>query len=161
MKFEEDAAAAITAWHMGGRHPQPGHPKLHNYNTRRTLHLLKLCMVASASASDSLTITLQNYQTALGWMLEAESFMPDIFKSMATGGDAKAIEECWYFCFQLYAKKKEPVPEAKLFNFLQERVPAHNVERILDVMVRAGLFKVEQVNKVGACYVPKEKRNLH
>jgi len=159
MKFSPEAAEAITAWHMGGRLPVPGHPKLHNYGTRRTLHLLKLCMIASASGSDDLLISIEHYRTALAWMLEAEQFMPDIFKSMGSGGDAKAIEECWYFCFQIYSKKKEPVPEAKLIQFLQERVPAHSVERVLMIMVKAGLFKTVDVNKIGVCYVPREKHN--
>ena len=159
MKFEEDAAEAITKWHMGGQPPKPEHPKLHNYNTRRTLHLLKLCMVASASESDNLLITLAHYQTALGWLLEAEAAMPDIFKSMTSGGDAKVIEECWYFCYQLYTKKNEPVPESKVYNFLQQRVPAHNVERIAEIMVRAGLLKIETVNKIGTCFKPMEKHS--
>jgi hypothetical protein len=102
-------------------------------------------------------ISLGHYNTALDWLLEAEQYMPDIFKSMSTGGDAKAIEECWYYCFQIYAKKKDPVPEAKLIQFLQERVPAHSVERVLAVMVKAGLFKTVDVNKIGVCYVPREK----
>lgn len=158
MKFTEEAGQAITAWHMGGRVPVPGHPKLHNYSTRRTLHLLKLCMVACASNADDMLIRVEHYNTALDWLLEAESYMPDIFKSMSSGGDAKAIEECWYYCFQLYAKKKEPVPEARLVQFLHERVPAHSVERVLLVMVKAGLFSTVDVNKIGVCYVPKEKR---
>jgi len=157
MKFSAEAASAITAWHMGGRNPLPRHPKLHNYCTRRTLHLLKLCVVASASISDLLVIEMEHYLTAMDWLIELETAMPDIFKSMSSGGDAKAIEECWYFCFQLYARKSVPVPEAKLYQFLQERVPAHSVERMIDVMCRAGILKKVDVNKIGPCYVPKEK----
>jgi len=157
IKFERASADAITSWHLGGRHPVPGHPKLRSYNVRRTVHLLKLCMIACVSDTDSMIISLDHYQTALDWLLEAESFMPDIFKSMAAGGDAKAIEECWYFCFQLYARKSVPVPEAKLYQFLQERVPAHSVERMIDVMCRAGILKKVDVSKIGPCYVPKEK----
>lgn len=160
MRFTPEAAKLITAWHMGGRAPVPGHPKLNNYNTRRTLHLLKLCMVASVSAGDSLSINEEHYNCALNWLLEVESHMPDIFKSMASGGDAKSIEECWYYVFQLFAKTKAPVPEAKVFQFLQERVPAHSVERIVDVMVRAGLLKATEVNKLGRCFTPKEKHRV-
>jgi len=157
IKFDEDAADAITKWHMGGQQPRPEHPKLHNYCTRRTLHLLKLCMVSSASEGDTLTITLDQYRTALSWLVEAESFMPDIFKSMNSGGDSKVIEECWYFCYQLFSKSKTPVPESKVFNFLQQRIPAHSVERVADIMVRAGLLSKVDVNKIGVCYKPLEK----
>jgi hypothetical protein len=157
MHFDPDAADAITKWHMGGQLPKPEHPKLHNYCTRRTLHLLKLCMVSSASEGDTLTISLDQYRTALSWLIEAESFMPDIFKSMNSGGDSKVIEECWYFCYQLFSKKQQPVPEAKVFNFLQQRIPAHSVERVADIMVRAGLLSKVDVNKIGVCYKPMEK----
>lgn len=160
MKFTPEAAKKITTWHMNGRPPAPEHPKLHNYSTRRTLHLLKLCMIASVSATDDLVITEEHYDTALGWLLEAEHYMPDIFKSMASGGDAKAIEECWYYCFQSYARKKEPVPESRVYQFLQERVPAHNVERIVEVMIRAGLLRVSMVDKIGRAFTPKEKHRL-
>jgi hypothetical protein len=160
MMFTAESAAAITAWHMGGGRPKPQHPKLHNYNTRRTIHLLKLCIVASASSSDDMLIELDHYHTAMNWLMELETAMPDIFKSMSSGGDAKAIEECWYFCFQMFSRKGDPVPEAKLYQFLQERVPAHSVERILDVMVRGGLLKKIDVNKVGPCYTPREKHKV-
>jgi len=159
MLFDKDAAAAVTKWHMGGQNPRPEHPKLHNYCTRRTLHLLKLCMVASAAEGDDLTISLENYQTALSWLIEVENHMPDIFKSMNSGGDSKVIEECWYFCFQLFSKTKQPVPESKVYNFLQQRVPAHSVERVADIMVRAGLLSIIQVNKIGPCYKPMEKHS--
>jgi hypothetical protein len=157
MHFDESAADAITKWHMGGQLPRPEHPKLHNYCTRRTLHLLKLCMVSSASEGDTLTISLDQYRTALSWLIEAESYMPDIFKSMNSGGDSKVIEECWYFCYQLFSKKQQPVPESKVFNFLQQRIPAHSVERVADIMVRAGLLSKVDVNKIGVCYKPMEK----
>src|SRR5690606_31986848 len=71
MSFTEDAAEAISAWHMDHGPPQPDHPKLLHYNTRRTAHLLKLCMVASAATSNELIITREHYETALDWLLEA------------------------------------------------------------------------------------------
>jgi hypothetical protein len=157
LKFTEDAAHAISTWHMSGQPPRPEHPKLNNYNTRRTLHLLKLCMVACVSETENLTITLEHYAEALSWLVEAEAAMPDIFKSMNSGGDSKVIEECWYYCYQFFVKKKAPVPEAHVFNFLQQRVPAHSVERVIEIMVRAGLLKSVQVNKIGQCYQPRAK----
>ena len=156
IKFEPDAAEALVAWHMGGGAPTPDHPKLHNYLTRRTAHLLKLCMVSCMAAGASMTVTLEHYARALEWLIELESYMPDIFKSMQSGGDSKAIEDTWYFAMKLYAAKRAPIEERKVIHFLQQRVPAHSVEHILKVMLRAGLLKEELVNKVGTCYVPQE-----
>lgn len=158
MKITEDAKEAITAWHISGGAPAPSHPKLNHYNTRRTAHLLKLCMVACASSSSELEITLDHFAEALDWLTEAEFVMPDIFKSMKNGGDARVIEECYHYAREMYMKDKDrkPILEHRLFHYLQERTPAHNVERILNVMERAGLLK-KQFADVGMGYIPLGK----
>lgn len=155
LRFDEEAAAAFSVWHMNDGPPKPDHPKLRHYCTRRTLHLAKLCIIASIDRSDELIITMEDYRCALGWLVEAETYMPDIFKSMRQGGDAKAMEDLWYFAYQSYGKGKDPIPEWKLVRFLQERTPAHNVMRILETMTKAEHFKVEHRKGVGKCYVPQ------
>lgn len=159
IKFEKDAAEALVAWHMGGGEPAPDHPKLHNYLTRRTAHLLKLCMVATISEGDTKVITLAHYQKALGWLIELEHYMPDIFKSMQSGGDSKTIEDAWYFAMKLYASSKKPIEERKLVQYLQQRVPAHSIDYIIGIMVKAGMLKETQVNKIGKCFIPASSPN--
>lgn len=155
IKFEKDAAAALVAWHMGGGAPTPDHPKLHNYLTRRTAHLLKLCIVSCMSAGSSKVVTLDHYARALEWLVELENYMPDIFKSMQSGGDSKAIEDTWYFAMKMYSATQAPIEERKVVHFLQQRVPAHSVDYIIKVMIRAKLIKEVSVNKLGTCYVPQ------
>lgn len=155
LRFTDDAKEAVRAWARGGMHPRPDHPKLTHYLTRRLAHLLKLCMIASASTSSDRIITLEHYAEALDWLVEAESYMPDIFKALKTGGDARAMEECWHFAYQHFMKKKEPVPEHLLVMFLGERVPAHSVSRILDVMVQGQLLTKKFMNSGGQGYEPK------
>ena len=154
--FSDEAAKAIEAWHMAGGPPAPEHPKLVHYITRRTAHLLKLCMVACASDGSSLIISLDHFQRALNWLTEAEAAMPDIFRSMTTGGDSRAIEEAWYFVFQIYAKEKKPVLENRLVFFLKEKVPSHQIKTIIDTMVKAGMLKAEIVSGLMA-YKPEKK----
>tara|TARA_R110000868_G_scaffold29027_1_gene107911 strand:- start:39 stop:1046 length:1008 start_codon:yes stop_codon:yes gene_type:complete len=156
ISFSEDAAHAISAWHQAGGAPTPEHPKLAHYITRRTAHLLKLCMVACVVHSDSLTISLEDYQVALDWLTEAELYMPDIFRSMNSGGDSKAMEEAWYFIWQTYAKEKKAVAEHRVFNFLKEKVPSHSVEKVIQVMTRSGMLKQDVSGGVVA-YVPAAK----
>lgn len=143
MMFDPDAAQAISAWHRAGGPPIPDHPRLVHYNTRRTTHLIKLCMVACASAGEDLTITLDHYTEALDWLMEAENFMPDIFKAMNSGGDTRVIDEAYHFLYTLYIKEKTPILEGRLINFIQQRTPAHNVLKILEIMTRVGLIKKE------------------
>lgn len=151
--LRKNAAKCIKEWHMEGGPPQPEHPKLTYYCIRRTAQILKLSMIAAASQGDKLEITLDHVQQAFDWLLEAEAFMPDIFKSMNAGGDSRVIEDTWYFIYQIYMKKKEPIAEHRIVHFLQERVPAHNVSRILDVMQRANIIE-KQLNG----FVPRSRR---
>lgn len=158
MEVADDAKEAINAWAKSGGEPRPDHPKLTHYCARRAAHLLKLCMVASLASSDELFVTLDHFAEALDWLTELEKYMPDIFKSMKTGGDGRAIEECWHFAYGLWIKDRKPIPEHRIVTFLQERVPAHNVLRILDVMERSGLLKKQFADKGGTAYEPKARK---
>ena len=157
--FAEEAAVAMDAWHLAGGPPAPDHPKLQHYLTRRTAHLLKLCMVSAASMGSSV-ITLDHYQRALEWLIEAEHFIPEIFKSMSSGGDAQAVKECWHAVMQYEAMKKEPAPEAFIIRFLQDKVPSHSVERLILLMVKGGLLAQVHVNKKGPCYRALDRHKL-
>lgn len=154
MSFEEDAVTAISEWHKAEGPPVPDHPRLVHYCTRRTAHLLKLCMVASAAESDDLVIRLEHFTQALDWLIEAESYMPDIFKAMSNGGDSNVIKETWHYAYQLHMKEKKPILENRLILFIQGRTPSHNVMRILEVMERGGLLRKEQISFGLSGFVP-------
>lgn len=159
--FEEDAAQAMDNWHMAGNPPEPDHPKLEHYKGRRTTHVLKLMMVASIAESNDLVLTLDHFTQALDLILEAEEHMPDIFKSMNSGGDMKVIEDCWHTVYKLYRHRGDtPVEEHIVLKFLQEQLPSHSVERVLQIMVKARMFEEIQVNKIGTCYKPLEYRSI-
>lgn len=153
----DEVKEAINAWARQGFRPRPDHPKLTHYVTRRLAHLLKLCIIASASTSSDRIITLEHYAEALDWLVEAESYMPDIFKALKTGGDARAMDECWHFAYHYFIKKKEPVPEHLLITFLGERVPAHSINPILDAMVRGRLLTKKFMNSGQQGYEPKTR----
>lgn len=157
-EFTPEAGEFINNWHMSGGEPRPDHPKLTHYTTRRTAHLLKMSMCASASETDDRIITQDQISRALDWLIEAEHNMNDIFLAMNSGGDARVIEDVWYYTCQLYMKSgKKPVPETRLIMFLQERTPAHNIVKIIKVMEDAGFIKREMV-KGGNAYVPQGKK---
>jgi len=139
MAFTTPAALAIKAWIKSGCAPEPQHQKLQFYNARRIAHLLKLCMVASISRSNDKIITIEHYSEALNWLTEVERYMPDIFKSMISGGDSSAMEEAWNYVWLCYSKEKKPIAEHRIVHFLRERVPAHSVMRVLSPY-RRGVF---------------------
>ena len=158
--YTEDAKKALWNWETGGRKPLPEHPKLNNYNTRRLIHLVKLAMVASVAESSRLVIDQSHIMTALDWLIEAEYFMPDIFRAMKLGGEASAYEDAWFFLLQIYIREnKKPVAEARLITFLQTRVPSHSIMRVVETMERTGSIK-PQLTAGGKAYIPAEKQNL-
>lgn len=148
--FAPEAQAAIRQWHMAGGPPRPDHPKLINYCTRRSAHLLKLSMIACASRSDDMIIALQDFQTALGWMLEAEAAMEEIFKALGAKGDGQTISEAIHFIYSyMKANDNQPMMEQRLVAFLTARVPAYNVIKLIELMEKSGQI-VKQLRKDGS-----------
>jgi len=138
---DPEAASLIGAWHKQGGPPVPSHPKLQHYNTRRTQHLLKLCMVASVASTNDLHITSDHFAEALDWLVELEHSITDIFKSMKSGGDTSVIEETYHFVYTAFIAKKQLVSGHRVSAFVSERTPAHNVARVIEVMCSAGLLE--------------------
>lgn len=153
IRWNKESLEAINTWHMAGGEPAPTHPRLHNYRGRRHFNMIKLCMLM-ALARRSNTIELEDFERGLDLLVETEKIMPEAFKAMKTGGDQQAMRELYDEMLRLYIKTKKPIPEWKVVTALADRVPAHNIERIIDIMVRSKLFRREDVNKVGPCYVP-------
>jgi hypothetical protein len=160
MSVAPEARHLVQAWENAGGPPVPNHSKLVHYTGRRTVQLLKLMMIASASRSNDLLITLEDYQTAMGWLLEAEAVMPEIFKDISTGSvDADAIEETYSFVYKQSIGGRQ-VPERSIVYFLQQRVPAHNVMRIIDLMVRSNMF-TKEYDKLGVAHYKATPKHLH
>ena len=97
-------------------------------------------MVAAVDAGNALLLTKEIFNRAMGWLLEAEVHMPDVFKAGGTGADSKAMDEIYHYVLASDLRRTG-VAEHKLVNFARERVPAHSVMRVLEVMERSGMIK--------------------
>lgn len=158
MEWEPEAATRMQAWNKAGGPPAPDHIRLTHYNSRRTGHLLKLCMVASVSRANDLLITVNDFELALAWLTEAEILMPEIFKAMkGATTDGSAIDEAWYFCWSVWTKEKRAVPEFRLVQFLQQRVPNYSVMNIIELMQRSNMIRAITADKRGNLYEPVPK----
>ena len=125
-----------------------------HYNTRRTAHLLKLCMIACLADIDKLVVTLRHFQTALGWLLEMEASIPSVFKAMNSGGDSRIAQDAWYFIYDVWQRTEKPVEKSLLVKFLSERVPAQNIETLINLML--GCESIQpKVYKGKEAYIPK------
>jgi hypothetical protein len=131
-----DYRKAVDNWRALREPPLPTHPKLIHYATRRRVHLYKLSMVSAIDRSDVLMLTVDDFNRALGWLIEAEATMPDIFKAGAGNADARAMDEIYHYVLTMGARG--PVAERKIVNFAKEHIPLHSIERVVGVMERSG-----------------------
>lgn len=155
LKFTQEAKAFLDPWWFGTQEPKPDHPRLTSYCQRRPANLIKLSMIAAIASGSPDIIDRVHIQLALDWLLEAEFAMPDIFKAMAAGGDSQVIQDTFHHLLTLYMKGgKKPVGAHRMFHFLQERTPAHNIARILEIMERARMIRSSVEPGLGPAYTP-------
>ena len=93
---------------------------------------------------------------ALGWLLYAEEKIVDIFHVMGVAGDSAAIDDTWDFIYRIHMKEKKPVSEHRVVNFLRSKVPSHNIMKVIEIMVRSGIIKLDCTGGVNG-YVPAPK----
>lgn len=137
-KVTTDYRDAVNNWRALGEPPVINHPKLLHYKTRRRVHLYKLSMVSAADRGDVLLLTKDDFNRAMGWLLEAESFMPDIFTAGSTGTDARALDEILHFINA--SDRGDGVPETQIVNFARQRIPLTSLWRVIETMVGSGMI---------------------
>lgn len=155
----EETKSAIESWYLNeSEKDKPTHSKLIHYNTRRIMHILKLCMTFSAARSNELVIEKEDFLSAHATLLEVENLMPQIFKEISSGSQISEIEEAFHFLVRAYsANKGKPVAETRLIHFLASRVPTNQIPYIVATMVSSGMIKeAPALNLPGAVkmYIP-------
>jgi hypothetical protein len=139
--ISDEYRTAYNNWRKLGEPEVPTHPKLIHYCTRRRVHLLKLSMVASIDRGDNLSLSVADFNRSMGWLLEAEAHMPDIFSAGTTGADGKAIDEILHFIRANTGKTG--ISEHRIVNFARERLPIHAVMRVIEVMEKSGMIHAQ------------------
>lgn len=158
MDFSEEAKTLLRNWQQTGGEPKPDHPKLRYYTTRRTAQLLKLSIISAVDTHKTAEISRADVTRAIDWMLEAEVYMPEIFKSSNVQGTSSLIEEAWYWIYKMYNKKeKEPVPEKQIILWLSSKAPPATAMQTLELMKRAGVLQEVLIRGAGSGYIPIKK----
>lgn len=141
MDWTQDARDALYAFRLASREEAPIHNRLSHYMTRRWMHLAKLCMI-SALAVGRKEVQLDDYALAEGWLIEAESQMPEIFKDMVAHEDGQVLEELRAHFFMLHMRSgKKAVPRSAMYDWLRKRASAFSCSKLLDVAEAADLFR--------------------
>jgi len=140
VSWEYKAASTAQRWLDDGCPPEPEHSKLEHYNARRMQHVIKLSMVSAASGGRS-QISLEDYTRAQGWLLETELSMPEIFREMVQRSDIQVIDELHFFLWKIWSKEKKPIHQARLIDFLKNRVPSEKIEKIITICEKANIIE--------------------
>lgn len=143
--YTPDFAKAMHNWKVLKQVPIPDHPKLVHYNTRRWAHLLKLTMIASVDRSNNLKLEVEDFNKAMGWLLEAEAKMPFIFKVGSIAPDSRIMDEVIHFV----RHQKGAVAEYLVINFMRERTSAMTVRPMLETMVASRMLTIAHVDRNG------------
>lgn len=138
--WEPAAAAKLASWHRAKGPPIPQHSKLVHYNNSRTMFAIKLSIVSAISRTQQLAIAEYDVERALGWLIEAESFMPDVFREMAGKSDAAIIDELHFMLVAYQDKFKKAAQTDILWDFLRQRVPSDKIEKIMMTAERSGII---------------------
>ena len=123
--------------------PKPTHPRLKYYNSRRKEQLYRLSAISAVDRGNALILDSADFIRAMGWLVEAEQYMPQVFES-GGGVDASVMDEAFHLLLS-----SGPMGEGQLIRYIRKRVPAHAVAKILEVMIQSGMARVTETDRRG------------
>lgn len=155
--FDDRARSAFRAWAEAGYPPVPTSPRLSDYNGRRRMHMIKLCMISSVARSLEKIITLEDFNIALHWLLQAEEAMPAVFLEMSGRGDLDILQDMWHHMWDRYYKGgKNPIGREVIWSYLSGRVPGPYVGRLFENCIEMHMFKQAYGTELES-YIPQPR----
>lgn len=143
--WAKNAIDEINAWNRHGCPPAPTHNKLLHYNGRRALHTIKLAMISSASRSSDMRVTIDDFERARDWLLQAETTMPDIFRAMGQRSDNQVISDMHFYLYRKWSsvalEGRKPLVTADIYQFLESRVPSDKIKTLIEVATISGYIR--------------------
>lgn len=159
LRWKPEAATEIQRWNREGLPPQPTHSRLVHYLRSRLLQVLKLIIVSTIARTGDFEIGLEDVERARGWLLDAEHYMPDIFREMVGRSDRQVLDELRIFVVKGWSlNKRKPIPGNFLREFLLQRVPHDKVETILNVADKAKV--IARVAGTDDMWIPQPRTEL-
>ena len=141
--WSKHACREIDIWNESGCPPCPDHAKLLHYNARRAVHCVKLSMISAASRGQML-VTVEDFERAQSWLIDAEKTMPDIFRTMNHKADSQIISDMHFYMYRVWASlrpdKRRPLKTEELYKYLLTKVTADRINRIIEVAEKSGYF---------------------
>jgi hypothetical protein len=97
-------------------------------------------MISSVDQSSTLILDQSDFTRALAWLVEAEAFMPEVFKFSEVGSDAKAHDEIWHYI--MINDHGNGVPERSIIRFASTKMPQQGIVTALKIMISSGRIKM-------------------
>jgi Protein of unknown function (DUF3987) len=142
--WQDSAAKLFRVWYNDGCPPVPTIQRLANYVTRRHTHAQKLCMISCAARGNTYIISPEDVNRAVGWLIEAESEIQNIFMAPAMGDENQGhvIEDVKTFIVIEYGRHRKPVIQERLVDFLKGRIHLQNIMPLITLMVNSRMLEV-------------------
>jgi hypothetical protein len=138
--FNDEAYAMYEAWYEARfDNPNPTHdPRLDGYFERKPMHLIKLCMIVSASKRDDLIITEDDLVQSLKMFDRAEQHMPKVFA--AVGRNPLYAEQ--EAALELLVHSGEGFTKGQLLERLGHNIRVEELEEILQALQIVGKVQI-------------------
>lgn len=140
MEFTIKAMDALDDFHIhSGEHTAPSHPRMHYYNSRRTMRLIKMGMVFAVSRG-SMTYDFCDFHAALEALLEIEQYFDAIFQGMENSEAYEAVTDIHTWMVRMVASRNgQPISESELRRFMLRKVKyAEQVTGLVKHMEQSG-----------------------
>jgi hypothetical protein len=154
VKVSPEAQREFEEWRNSGYDPVPEHSKLEHYLPRRMLYVIKLATISGVARTGKLVVEKEDVLRAKKWLFSAEDRMPYIFKAMVGHSDKQVIEELHRALWAAYARTRQPIPEAVIYQFLQSRCMAERIPRVIEIANKSGL--IAMVAGKDGYYIPMQ-----
>lgn len=147
--FAPDAKEAYVEWYMNRFIEQAQvDPRLAGYYERKSVHLIKLCMIVAASQHSNMEISLQNYQDAKHLLESAEADMPEVFAHVGRNPLNMGYEEM----IALLLKRPQGVSRAELLDTFKQDMRKEEMDEVLDTLITIGSIRL-----AGSIYYATDK----
>lgn len=159
MKVTSEAAKELQSWVSKGMPPIPADSRFAEYNPRRSLHWLKLCMIHSVATSNELIITSEHVAAAKRDLLEYEAVLPLAFEHMGQNPMLHAITALHTWLKIEHAILRGPIPEGRLRRKLLQDIPPQYIDAALREFVEGGYASVTLL-QTGKGYIPIQTKRI-
>jgi len=150
-KYVENFIEIYGRWYeQSERHPPFSEPRLEYYLQRRHVHLLKLCMIHSASRGGSMIITVDDFNRSRKTLEEVEKKMPEVFR----GTGASPLSFILSRVMKVVAQK-DVIGLDELMNMFHEEVTSSQMGEVIATMQDMNFAQMDPIKRI-LRYIKKE-----